>query len=190
MFGFRPRGLLTFLLLSLIPHVIKGDFDSIRPEVRKYYETAGSQVIHDSNQDTTDLQKALSAVNLSARRDDRIRDALLVIVGGLGGNISQELSNFNCMFDLPDRRMCFVGDTNIVMMLHPGSHRIMAPIGVKCGLIPLGNPVHQVRTSGLKWNLSTHFSDLLTTPYRFLIDYFSPPFFLVQTETRSSLVVL
>lgn len=139
----------------MIPHVIKGDFDSIRQDVKRYYENAGSQVVHDANQDTTDLQKALSAVNLLARRDERLQKALLVVVGGLGGNISQELSNFNCMFEMPERRMCFVGDTNIVLLMHPGTHNIMCPPGVKCGMIPLGAPVHSISSKGLKWNLST-----------------------------------
>jgi thiamine pyrophosphokinase len=182
------------LIYSVIPHIIKGDFDSIRPEVKKYYENAGSQVVHDSNQDTTDLQKALSAVSLLSRRDERLQKALLVVVGGLGGNISQELSNFNCMFESQDHRICFAGDTNVVMVMHPGMHTILSPPGIKCGIIPLGCPVDKVTTKGLKWNLSTWTStEILCISYHFETS-FSYNVILkfasgAQTATRSSLVV-
>ena len=39
--------------------MIIGDFDSIRPEVRKYYEGKGTKVFYNKDQDTSDLEKCV-----------------------------------------------------------------------------------------------------------------------------------
>jgi thiamine pyrophosphokinase len=81
------------------------------------------------------------------------QDVLFVVMGGLGGNLSQELSNFNCMFQHPFK-IIFVSDINIVFLLKPGHHIVHCFPNLKCGLIPLGGPCEEITTEGLKWNLS------------------------------------
>lgn len=44
------------------PDLIKGDMDSVRPEVRAYYEGLGVPVDRMTDQDTTDLMKCLHYV--------------------------------------------------------------------------------------------------------------------------------
>ena len=41
------------------PHAIVGDLDSIRPEVRVFYETAGTSLVRYRNQDNTDFEKSI-----------------------------------------------------------------------------------------------------------------------------------
>uniref|UniRef100_A0A453GG00 Thiamin pyrophosphokinase catalytic domain-containing protein n=2 Tax=Aegilops tauschii subsp. strangulata TaxID=200361 RepID=A0A453GG00_AEGTS len=45
------------------PDAIEGDMDSVRPEVKEYYSSLGTQIIDDSpDQDTTDLNKCISFI--------------------------------------------------------------------------------------------------------------------------------
>ena len=45
--------------LKYKPHAIVGDLDSIRPEVRVFYETAGTRLVRYRNQDNTDFEKSI-----------------------------------------------------------------------------------------------------------------------------------
>lgn len=47
-----------------MPHLISGDFDSITSEVRSYFDRISSetQLIINSNQETTDLTKTLNLI--------------------------------------------------------------------------------------------------------------------------------
>ena len=42
-----------------MPHIIIGDMDSIRPEVRQYYEERGSKILYNKDQETSDLEKCV-----------------------------------------------------------------------------------------------------------------------------------
>jgi thiamine pyrophosphokinase len=77
---------------------------------------------------------------------------MIVILGALGGNLSQEMSNLNAMFQ-HEARLIFVSDNNITFLLKPGRHKIHSYETLKCGLIPIGNKVANISTEGLKWNL-------------------------------------
>lgn len=129
-----------------IPHLIKGDFDSVRDEVLKYYAEKGTKIIRDHDQDTTDLTKVLNEIEIVSK------DQMIVILGALGGNLSQEMSNLNAMFQ-HEARLIFVSDNNITFLLKPGRHKIHSYETLKCGLIPIGNKVANISTEGLKWNL-------------------------------------
>ena len=41
------------------PHAIVGDLDSLRPDVRAFYEDAGTKVVKVDNQDNTDFEKSI-----------------------------------------------------------------------------------------------------------------------------------
>jgi thiamine pyrophosphokinase len=134
-----------------LPHYIKGDFDSIRVEVLEFYKCKGVQIQCDRSQDTTDLEKVMQLFEES-EVNRVIKDSLLVVLGGLGGNLSQELANFNCMFQ-HRFKIIFASDVNIVFLLKEGHHVIHCLPNLKCGLIPLGGPCEDITTEGLKWNL-------------------------------------
>lgn len=45
-----------------LPDLVKGDLDSLRPEVRDWYASHGVQVVQDCDQDATDLMKCVQAL--------------------------------------------------------------------------------------------------------------------------------
>jgi thiamine pyrophosphokinase len=94
-----------------------------------------------------------------------------VVVGGLGGNLSQELSNFNCMFQ-HQFKIIFVSDVNIVFLLKEGHHIIHCFPNLKCGLIPLGGPCQEITTEGLKWNLRSSSVCQIQLHLAVFIDFF------------------
>ncbi|KAJ9113663.1 hypothetical protein QFC22_005972 [Naganishia vaughanmartiniae] len=47
---------------SYLPDIIKGDLDSLRPDVQNYYASKGVQIIKDGDEYSTDLQKCIQHV--------------------------------------------------------------------------------------------------------------------------------
>jgi thiamine pyrophosphokinase len=65
-----------------MPSVIKGDLDSIRPEVLRYYKDHGVPVIDSSaDQDTTDLTKCIAFVEKQLKV--RVHTGVCVCVNGV-----------------------------------------------------------------------------------------------------------
>ena len=63
------------------PAAIKGDLDSLRPEIRHFYEGLGVHIIDNSaDQDTTDLQKCLAWVR--EQQADKLSKCQVVVAGG------------------------------------------------------------------------------------------------------------
>jgi len=129
---------------NYIPDLIKGDLDSIRIEVREYYKKQGSQIILDTDQNTTDLQKCLNHLKSEIEG--------VLVVGG-GGNLTQEFANINALFKNPEKKITIYSDTNLLFLLQPGVHLIHCPSSAKVGMIPLGGFCKNVTTNGLRWNL-------------------------------------
>lgn len=68
-------------LSTLIPHVIAGDLDSIRPDVQDFFKQRGSRIIDLSHdQDTTDLQKCLSQLEEDFPAED-LADTTILAAG-------------------------------------------------------------------------------------------------------------
>ncbi|CAM9625232.1 unnamed protein product, partial [Chrysoparadoxa australica] len=153
----------------LLPDLIKGDLDSLRPEVAAFYESRGCTLLQDPNQDTNDFEKCLEEVQGG-------KEVTVVALGAFGGRFDQEMAAFNMLHRYanrfkryglrcvpcsmrpspPTHSLVLVGDGNLSMLLGPGRHVIkLHPEleGPICGLIPLGGPCQDVTTTGLKWNL-------------------------------------
>lgn len=81
----------------------------------------------------------------------------VVILGSLGGNFTQSLSNLNVLFLYPKKKIFFLSEENLLFLLRPGKHTIHAIKNTKVGLIPLGNIVENITTTGLQWNLGKSF---------------------------------
>lgn len=71
-------------------HSIIGDLDSLRPEIRDYYESKKVMITHNSCQDTNDFMKGIHLAN-------ELKMMSLVSIGTLGGRIDQELCNINAI---------------------------------------------------------------------------------------------
>jgi len=120
--------------------------DSIRKEVLNYYSSKGTDIIKDNDQNSTDLQKCLNII------DNRWESVL--ILGGMGGNFTQEISNLNVLYLYPNKKIFFLSNENLLFLLWPGEHLIHCRSETKVGLIPLGCSCHSITTTGLKWNLN------------------------------------
>ncbi|KAJ1619350.1 thiamine pyrophosphokinase [Pavlovales sp. CCMP2436] len=141
------------------PDLIKGDLDSIRKDVRTFYAGRGVQVVCDGDQDHHDLDKCLMSLqDLQAQWvADGGEEMTVVVLGAFGGRLDQEMANLNMLFRWQSfGKLLFMSDDSTAMLLPPGEHEIHPNLEVEsttCGLVPLGGPCAQVRTSGLRWDL-------------------------------------
>ena len=143
----------------MLPHIIIGDLDSIREDVRQFFETRGVEIMKVWDQDRTDLDKALgyAATKLSGSSTSYVP-----IVGSIGaheGRIDQFFAVLHAMFKYRDSsviRPIQVGNQSIVIVLGSGNHEIDIPesaIDRHCGLVPIFGRVEKIKTTGLEWNL-------------------------------------
>lgn len=153
-----------------LPDLIRGDLDSLRPDVRAYYEAKGVRVERDPDQSTHDLDKCLQALHthhanqalrMRADGDDSAEvgedDLTVVVLGAFGGRLDQMMSNLNMLYRWQSfGQMIMMSEDCLALLLPPGEHRIVPNPEFEsstCGLIPIGAPSAEVHTSGLKWNL-------------------------------------
>ena len=159
-------------IINPIPNLVTGDFDSIHSKVKKYYETkvVSCRVVCTPNQDFTDFTKALQEMAKFFPNSDEI-DAVYVFTE-YGGRLDQVFGLFETLFhakniqNLP--QVFLISSNSTDWLLQPGTHTIdlqcneamildsSNDVSLKdrhCGLIPLGEPCTNIRTSGLKWNL-------------------------------------
>lgn len=143
--------------LRFVPEVIKGDLDSIRPEVREFYSSLGTIIIDQSeDQDSTDLHKCVLHVleNFSSVQKQKLK---LLVVGALGGRIDHELGNFHVLYIFKDVEIVILSNHGEAFLLPAGYRHVIRPNraweGPHCGVIPLGEPSKCTTTTGLRWNL-------------------------------------
>jgi thiamine pyrophosphokinase len=148
-----------------IPDCIKGDLDSLRPDVREvgaewravgenlriipfafaltqYYESHGTCVLKDSNQDNHDFVKCMEWIGQRQKLDDERFN--VVALGAFGGRLDHEMANLHALFlDLSAefRSLVLLSEDALAFLLRPGKHVIQPNFDVEsrtCGLIPLG----------------------------------------------------
>ncbi|SCZ90394.1 BZ3500_MvSof-1268-A1-R1_Chr1-3g01961 [Microbotryum saponariae] len=158
---------------DMIPDLIKGDLDSLRDDVRAYYESKNVFIVHDPDQYSTDLGKCVVALteyetklatqatpstsNEPAPPRTPIQHQL-VIVGGLSGRLDQTIHTLHALTLLDqEREMTWaVGKESLACVLGQGTHDISTNLkyfGDTCGILPVGEPA-KVTTSGLRWDLT------------------------------------
>lgn len=154
-----------------MPDSIVGDLDSLRPEVRKFFEDHGTVIHQEADQDSTDLDKSLRYY--ASKLTDDV-DRFVAIIGTIGsheGRIDQFFAVINSMYSWRQSRLRVfsVGNESVLIVLKPGSHRIQVPpsaLNRHCGMVPMFGKVEKVSTSGFEWNLSnepTEFGGLVPT---------------------------
>jgi len=146
------------LARDLVPDAIVGDLDSVRSEVRSFYEEEkGVLISRVGEQDHNDLDKAIGFV----RREWDSRGRHISILGAFGGRFDQEMATFDAAFrwsvDWPDVAYRMYSDDNVAALLTPNVRHTLRfrpdLEGPSCGLIPIGRKCERVTTTGLKWNL-------------------------------------
>ena len=166
-----------------LPHIIAGDLDSVRGEVKEYYSRHGVEIVDLSHdQDTTDLMKCIDLLmnfrNWKKPRKDSLRklhtrlskrmelyssvssvsmsayDAI-VAVGAHGGRLDHILGNLSILYMYRDLPLVLIGENNLTRLVRKGKTVIKPSLleGPKCGLVPLQGEA-VATSSGLRWNLS------------------------------------
>ena len=177
---------------QVVPNVIIGDLDSLRTDVKRYYETKSdkTKVIQVIDQDRHDLDKTLQHIHdnreyiITATTSTKTattttsnvdnQKIYLLVLGALGGRFDHDMANINTLFKWTKHfdSLILLSEENMVQLLEPGRHEIIPDRnleGPTCGLIPIGFPVQNISTSGLKWNLTKQgltFGGLVSTSNR------------------------
>ncbi|CAL5229999.1 g13437 [Coccomyxa viridis] len=142
-----------------VPDIIRGDLDSIRPDVLDYYSKLGTQVVDESgDQDSTDLQKCIACAHeLIASRPGDLQGASIFAAGAFGGRIDHVLSSLCTLHRHEGEKIILCGDGNLVRLL-PCGHTDLEPDldveGPACGLVAMAAPA-TASSQGLKWNLES-----------------------------------
>ncbi len=115
----------------------------------------------DPDQETNDLEKALNYVQYSLGYSD-VTNLNVIIYGNFSGRFDHAMANVHALLKWKSifHRIVVVDRLNTTEVLEENVVHVMVPIaneliveGVSCGLLPLGNKVDSVTTSGLVWNL-------------------------------------
>ena len=159
---------------AFVPDVIVGDLDSVRPEVLAYYRDAGARCVDlSADQDSTDLHKAVTHMVDSAWRVSQgtgnglgrviagkgwLMEHRIFAVGALGGRFDQTMSSVSAAHEFGDAHVVLIGAHSMAFVV-PARTRVtivpdVAHEGPTCGLIPVCGAAKNVRTSGLRWNLT------------------------------------
>ncbi|KAL8800696.1 MAG: hypothetical protein Q9200_007173 [Gallowayella weberi] len=170
-----------------IPDFICGDLDSIRPQVKSYYETKGAKILQDPDQYSSDLTKCLKCVkshaesmlrqwNSNQPTDTPMPTLDAVVIGGIGGRFDQGFSQLHHLYkasedaSLPNGRIFLLNPQSICFLLCKGMNKIAAPVGPglfaeNIGIIPIGRP-SVISTKGLEWDVTdwhTEFGGQIST---------------------------
>lgn len=134
---------------AMMPHVVIGDLDSLRPAVAEAFAAAGVTIVrHPPEKDETDLELALLyAVGRGAVTID--------ILGALGGRWDQGLSNV-ALLALPELagRRARLLDERQEAYLARGATPIAGAAGETVSLLPIGGPARGITTQGLQYPLA------------------------------------
>ncbi|OBZ84295.1 Thiamin pyrophosphokinase 1 [Choanephora cucurbitarum] len=145
------------LLAKYLPDEIRGDLDSIRPDVQAYYESKHVKITKVHDQDSTDFMKCVALLHEKEKEQGMIYD--IVATPALGGRFDQTISNIHLLYTVKDhagRRAILVSDENLTMLLDKGKHHVHCQLdmeGPTCGIMPMGAPAI-LTTKGLRWNLT------------------------------------
>ncbi|CAG9314580.1 unnamed protein product [Blepharisma stoltei] len=136
-----------------IPTIIVGDMDSISEETKEYFEEVIQ--IYDSDQDTTDFQKALGYVN---------NERPTIVIGDLGGRMDHSLHAISVLFDPnhADKSIYLYNSQNLAFPVFKGTTRIIFASKIPWkyfGMIPLCGPA-VLTTEGFKWNFNSTLSEI------------------------------
>lgn len=152
-----------------LPTVIAGDLDSIRPEVREYYEHHSVPIREDVSQDATDLKKCFDWVRevgipqLQATTDVAVKVSILIF-GSLAGRVDQAFSLLHHLVltenqllpYMGDGRIYLVGSESITFLLSNRRKNRIFLMGRRpqrtCGILPAGAPA-VISTKGLNWDV-------------------------------------
>jgi thiamine pyrophosphokinase len=138
--------------------MIHGDLDSLRDEVRDYYEARGVPVSRDRDQYSTDFGKCMQKIS-SRLTSLTVRD--VIVLGTLGGRVDQGLGLLNEMHREETRhahlRLWLFSESSLSFVLRSRETllRGLQESGVfteNVGFLPIYGPA-VISTEGLEWDV-------------------------------------
>ncbi|PLW08337.1 hypothetical protein PCANC_21908 [Puccinia coronata f. sp. avenae] len=196
----------------LVPDHITGDLDSIRPQVKQFFEQSPAQISHHQDQDSTDFGKCLALIDAIEGRSDSNNlyhhhsTGLLLIHGGLTGRLDQTIHTLHVLLSplrapsaspvhgLPETWVVDTDGGSMACALPGGvKHLLHVPVSwrqggspLTCGILPIGVNQTTLTTKGLKWNLDraqSSMTGLLSTSNHVL-----PETEVVEVESDESVI--
>lgn len=151
--------------------MITGDFDSLESPTKTYYEKLGVPLIHDPDQDSTDLDKSMNQILKKVAENAKIASKThkIVLTGCLGDRFDHNLSSLSnlakytkilaSMSSVKDFTIQVIHQQTIATCLSEGftvykRSQVLEKMQ-DMGLFPLHGPVKKIQTKGLKWNLGS-----------------------------------
>lgn len=131
-----------------LPHYIVGDFDSLKPEIRQWYESRGVEVIPQTTQFATDLNKCLDLVEvyyshkdngkelrsedvdpydgiMQLHNDLKVHNSIQVVLfGAIDGRFDHTIHSITLLFKLsqsnPNLRLYYLSPTDLIFLVPKG----------------------------------------------------------------------
>ena len=143
---------------EVMPDAIVGDLDSIREDVKLYYQQRNVLVSDQSeDQDSTDLMKSLKYVqDEMEKKGCGTKEYTVAVLGAFGGRLDHVLGHLNLLYQYKDMDLVLLDNCSLAMLVQGGKTTIDVDEeceGPTCGLIPLGGGETRATTTGLVWNL-------------------------------------
>jgi len=148
-----------------LPSIIHGDLDSLRDDVRTYYELHGVEVLRDGDQYSTDFGKTMSKISA---RDNALSQKDVLILGTLAGRVDQGLGLLHEMTreesKHPNLRLWLFSESSLSIILRSRRTviRNLLSSGLfteNLGLVPVYGPV-TISTTGLEWDVHDWFTQI------------------------------
>ena len=131
------------LKLGVTPDLIIGDLDSILPSTARKFSAVTARRIAEQN--STDLEKALTWVSRNGYREVRI-------FGATGGRLDHTVGNFSALLKFSRKIDVTLYDADGELS-SVGSERVFdVPVGAIVSLLPM-TLCEGIMTKGLKWEL-------------------------------------
>ncbi|CAN9181190.1 unnamed protein product [Alternaria alternata] len=141
-----------------LPDMIHGDLDSLRDDVREYYEARGVPVLRDRDQYSTDFGKCMQKISLRIT-SSAVRD--VIVLGTLGGRVDQGLGLLNEMYreqtQHTDLRLWLFSESSLSFVLRSGETLLRGiqesgTFTENVGFLPIYGPA-VISTEGLEWDV-------------------------------------
>lgn len=123
---------------GISPQLVVGDFDSISAKARQSF---APQLAHNPDQDTTDLEKALS----------RCRAPVIIGAGFLGGRIDHSFASFCVLAKNAAIPLILLSDGECCFRCPDAGAQLDLPVGTPCAVLPMADI--KATTRGLRWDM-------------------------------------
>ncbi len=131
--------------LNIIPKLIIGDLDSIKPDVLEYYSSK-TKVIKVKDQNSTDIEKCLNKLI-------KMNYSEVVLLGCTGNRLDHSLGNLSIMYKYAEKIKTHLVHYQSFISIFSNNFSLKTTPGETISFFGL-NPVIKIKTAGLKYNLN------------------------------------